>query len=63
MKAIGKINVWDKIIIESPQTNFEKVEFIRKNALLDWINKQMSLTDYVEHGYRVALEELRKYID
>jgi len=63
MKAIDKINVWDKIIIESPQTNFEKVEFIRKNALLDWINKQMSLTDDVEHGYRVALEELRKYID
>ena len=32
----------DTLIITSPQTNFEEIEFIRKNALLDWIKQQQS---------------------
>lgn len=59
----------DTLIITSPQTNFEEIEFIRKNALLDWIKQQQSFEqgfadgDDAEYGYKHALEEIKNYLN
>ena len=37
----------DSLLIQSSLTSFEEVEFVRKNALLDWAESQMR----IEHGY------------
>jgi len=58
----------DTLIITSPQTNFEEIEFIRKNALLDWIKQQLSFEQgfndgEAEYGYKNALEEMENYLN
>lgn len=57
----------DTLIITSPQTNFEEIEFIRKNALLDWIKQQFGQGfndgDGAEYGYKHALEEIKNYLN
>lgn len=58
----------DTLIITSRQTNFEETEFIRKNALLDWIKQQLSFEQgfdnyYVQYGYKKALEEMENYLN
>lgn len=58
----------DTLIITSPQTNFEETEFIRKNALLDWIKQQLSFEQgfndgEAEYGYKNALEEMENYLN
>lgn len=58
----------DTLIIISPQTNFEEIEFIRKNALLDWIKQQLSFEQgfndgEAEYGYKNALEEMENYLN
>ena len=54
------MNKQDTLIITSPQTNFEEIEFIRKNALLDWIRLNDSEAEY---GYKNALKEMRNYLN
>ena len=51
----------DILIITSPQTNFEEIEFIRKDALLDWIKQQLSFEQ--EYGYKTTLEEIENYLN
>lgn len=59
----------DTLIITSPQTNFEEIEFIRKNALLDWIKQQQSFEqgfadgDDAEYGYKCALKDIENYLN
>ncbi len=58
----------DTLIITSPQTNFEEIEFIRKNALLDWIKRQLSFEQgfddgEAEYGYKNALKEMENYLN
>lgn len=58
----------DTLIIISPQTNFEEIEFVRKNALLDWIKQQLSFEQgfndgEAEYGYKNALEEMENYLN
>ena len=58
----------DTLIITSPQTNFEEIEFVRKNALLDWIKQQLSFEQgfndgEAEYGYKNALEEIQNYLN
>ena len=48
----------DILLISSPQTDFEEVEFIRKDALLEWINYKMSFEQGFESEYKSALEDL-----
>lgn len=58
----------DTLIIISPQTNFEEIEFIQKNALLDWIKQHLSFEQgfndgEAEYGYKNALEEMENYLN
>jgi len=58
----------DTLVITSPQTKFEGTEFIRKNALLDWIKTKLSYEQgfddgEAEHGYREALKDIENYIN
>jgi uncharacterized protein YutD len=58
----------DTLIIISPQTNFEETEFIRKNALLDWIKQQLSFEQgfddsEAKYGYKNALEDIKNYLN
>ncbi len=58
----------DTLVVTSPQTKFEKTEFIRKNALLDWIKTKLSYEQgfddgEAEHGYREALKDVENYIN
>lgn len=58
----------DTLLITSPQTNFEEIEFIRKNALLDWIEQQLYFeqgfnNDEAEYGYNNALEDMKNYLN
>ncbi len=58
----------DTLIIISPQTNFEEIEFVRKNALLDWIKQQLSFEQgfddgEAEYGHKNALEEMENYLN
>ena len=58
----------DTLIIISPQTNFEEIEFIQKNALLDWIKQQLSFEQgfndgEVEYGYKHALKDMENYLN
>lgn len=58
----------DTLIITSPQTNFEEIEFIRKKALLDWIKQQLSFEQgfndgEAEYGYKNALKDIENYIN
>ena len=58
----------DTLVITSPQTKFEETEFIRKNALLDWIKTKLSYEQgfddgEAEHGYREALKDIENYIN
>ena len=58
----------DTLIITSPQTNFEETEFIRKNALLDWIEQQLSFEQgfddsETKYGYKNALEDIKNYLN
>lgn len=53
----------DTIKICSRQTNFEEVEFIRKDALIEWAKNQMTFEQgfedgEAEHGYKSALNDL-----
>lgn len=48
----------DILLISSQQTDFEEVEFIRKDALLEWINYKMSFEQGFEPEYKSALEDL-----
>lgn len=57
----------DTLLIISPQTNFEETEFIRKDALLDWIKtkfycEQGYTSGEAEYGYKDALKDMEKYI-
>ena len=57
----------DTLLIISPQTNFEEKEFIRKDALLDWIKRKLSFEQGYESGeaecaYKDALEDLINYL-
>lgn len=58
----------DTLLITSPQTNFQKIEFIRKDALLDWIKQQSSFKHGfedgdAEHGYMEALKDIENYLN
>lgn len=57
----------DTLIITSPQTNFREIEFIRKNALLDWIKQQFEQGfndgDDAEYGYKHALKDIENYLN
>lgn len=58
----------DTLLITSPQTNFQEIEFIRKDALLDWIKTKLSyeqgFTDgEAEYGYRDALKDVENYLN
>ena len=59
----------DTLIITSPQTNFGEIEFIRKNALLDWIKTKLSYEqgfddgDDAEYGYKYALKDIENYLN
>ena len=53
----------DTLFIQSRNTNFEEVEYIRKDALLEWIKHRMSIEQgfsdaIAEHGYKTALIDL-----
>ena len=57
------MNKNDTLIIVSPQTNFEEIEFIRKESIIEWAKYQMYFeqgfeTGEAERGYRFALEDL-----
>ena len=57
------MNKNDTLIIESSQTNFEEIEFIRKDAIIEWTKYRMSFeqgfqTGEAERGYKFALEDL-----
>lgn len=57
----------DMLLIQSPQTKFKEIEFIRKDTLLDWAKRQMSFeqgfkSGEAERGYRFALEDLTEYL-
>lgn len=58
----------DTLIITSPQTNFEEIEFIRKKALLDWIKTKLSyergfVDSKTEYGYKYALKDMEYYLN
>ena len=58
----------DILLVQSSRTNFKNVEFIRKDALLDWIKEQLSSEQgfedgETERGYKEALKDLMKYIN
>lgn len=58
----------DTLIITSPQTKFKEIEFVRKNALLDWIEQQLSSEqgfddDDVQYGYEYALRRMKNYLN
>lgn len=58
----------DTLIITSRQTNFKQIEFIRKNALLDWIKERLSYEEVfddedVQYGYEYALKEMQNYLN
>ena len=58
----------DTLLIISPQTNFEEIEFIRKNALLDWIKTKLSYEQgyadgEAECGYKDALKDMENYLN
>ena len=57
----------DTLLIISPQTNFEEIEFVRKDALLDWIktkffSEQGFASGEAEYGYKDALNDMRNYL-
>ena len=58
----------DTLLITSAQTNFEEKEFIRKDALLNWIKQQLSFEHGfedgdAEHGYMEALKDVENYLN
>ena len=58
----------DTLIIISPQTNFEEIEFVRKEALLDWIetkifSEQGYASGEAEYGYKDALKDMVNYLN
>lgn len=58
----------DTLVITSPQTNFEEIEFVRKDALLDWIKAKLSyeqgfVDGEVECGYKDALKNMENYLN
>lgn len=58
----------DTLLICSPQTKFQEIEFIRKDALLEWIKRKMSFEQgfedgETEYGYKYALEDLINYLN
>jgi hypothetical protein len=57
----------DTLLIISAQTNFEEIEFVRKEALLDWIktklsNRQEFTSGEAEYGYKNALKDMENYL-
>jgi hypothetical protein len=57
----------DTLLIISAQTNFEEIEFVRKEALLDWIktklsNRQEFASGEAEYGYKNALKDMENYL-
>ena len=53
----------DTVMFCSRQSNFEEVEFIRKNAVIEWAKYKMSFEQgfedgEAEYGYKTALEDL-----
>lgn len=58
----------DTLLIISQQTNFEEVEFVRKEALLDWIKAKLSYeqgfaSGEAEYGYKDALNDMKNYLN
>lgn len=58
----------DTLMVISPQTNFEEIEYIRKDALLDWIKQQQSFEQgyadgETEYGYKEALKDVENYLN
>lgn len=58
----------DTLLIISAQTNFEEIEFVRKDALLDWIKAKLSYeqgfaSGEAEYGYKDALNDMRNYLN
>ena len=56
----------DTLLIISPQTNFEEIEFIRKDALLDWIKTKLSNEQGYSNGvvgYKDTLKDMENYLN
>lgn len=58
----------DTLLIISAQTNFEEIEFVRKEALLDWIKTKLSYKQgfadgEAEYGYKDALKDMENYLN
>lgn len=58
----------DTLLIISQQTNFEEVEFVRKEALLNWIKAKLSYeqgfaSGEAEYGYKDALNDMKNYLN
>lgn len=56
------------MLIQTCLTDFAQVEFVRKEALIEWVKKKISTeqgfeSGEAEYGYKSALEDLINYLN